>query len=100
MLLRRRGWILRGGRDVHVSRSNRRRWCWCCGLLLCSLGLKGVHLCDQVADVPTRGLMLITRLLSLIGELTLCTMEFSANSATRLAKGVARREGRELVIRV
>ena len=77
-----------------------RGWCWRRGLLLCSLGLEGVHLCDQVADVPARGLMVVTRLLSLIGELMLCTMRFSSDSARGLAKGVARREGRELVIRV
>ncbi len=99
-MLRKRGWIISGGRDVHAGRSSWRGWCWGCGLLLDSLGLKGVHFCDQVADVPARGLMPITRLLSLVGELTLGTMEFSANSARGLAKGVARREERELVIRV
>ncbi len=71
-----------------------------CGLLLASLGLEGVHLCNQVADVPARSLMPITRLSFLVGDLTLCTMEFSANSARGLAKGVARRDGRELVITV
>jgi hypothetical protein len=100
MQLRKRRRIRSGGRDVHAGKSIWRRWCCGCGLLLGSLGLKGVHLCDQVADVPARGLMLITRLMSLVGELTLCTMEFSADSTRGLAKGVAGREWRELVIRV
>ena len=100
MMLRRGRRIFRGNHDVHAGRRSWGGWCWGCGRLLASLGLKGVHLCNQVADVHARSLMPITRLSFLGGDLSLCTMEFSANSARRLARGAARREGRELVIRV
>ncbi len=100
MLLKRRRRIFSGNQDVHAGRGSWRGWCWGCGQLLASLGLEGVHLCNQVADVPARSLMPIARLLSLVGDLVLCTMEFSANSARGPAKGVVRRDWRELGIRI
>ncbi len=44
--------------------------------------------------------MLIKRLSRLVGGLLRYTVEFSANSARGLAKGVAKRDGRKLGIRV
>ena len=90
--------LLRGGRRQAFNGCRNRRWHR--GLILCSLGLEGVHLRDQVADVSTRRLMVVTCLSPLIGKLMLCTMKFSTDSARGLAKGVARRKGGKLVIGV
>ncbi len=69
-------------------------------MLLAPLGLDGVHLCNQLLDVVARSLVHIERLSCLVGGLLRCTMKFSANSARGLTKGMARRDRRELGIRV
>ncbi len=100
MMLRRGGLIFRCNHNVSVGSGSWGGRRWDCGQLLASLGLEGIHLRNQVADVPARSLMRIAALSSLVSDMLLCTTKFSANSARGLAKGVARREGRKLGIRV
>ncbi len=74
------------------------RGCWSCELILSPLGLESVHLRSQVADVSSGRLVSVTCLSPLIGQLTLGVMERSTDSAGRLAKRVARRDGGQFVI--
>ena len=90
--------LLRGRkRQTFTSCQNR---CRRRGLILYSLGLEGVHLRDQVADVSTPRLLVVAGLSPLMGQLALGVMEHSSDSAGRVAKRVAKRYGGQLVIRI
>ena len=74
------------------------RGCWSCRLFTSPLGLKSIHLCSQLADVSSGGLVVVAGFSPLIGQLKLGVVGHSTDPAGRLAKGVARRDRRQLLI--
>ena len=76
------------------------RGCWVSRLSLGPLGLKRVHLRVQLTDVPPRCLVIKMAFSPLVGQLKRSMVGRSTDPAGRLAKGVARRDGRKLLIGV
>ena len=76
------------------------RRCWVIRLFLSPLGLESVHLRGQLADVPPRCLVVEVAFAPLVGQLKLSVVARSTDPAGWLAKGMARRYGRELLLRV
>ena len=76
------------------------RRCWVSRLSLGPLGLKRVHLRVQLTDVPPRCLVVKMAFSPLVGQLMLSVVARSTDSAGWLAKGMARRDGRKLLLRV
>ena len=74
--------------------------CWIRRLFPSPLGLEGIHLRGQLADVSPGRLVVVAAFSPLIGQLTLGVVGHSTDPAGRLAKGVARRDGRQLLIGV
>ena len=76
------------------------RCCWVDRLFLSLLGFESVHLRGQLTDVPSRRLVGKAAFPPLVGQLKLGVVVHSTDPAGRLAKGVARRDGRQLLIGV
>jgi hypothetical protein len=76
------------------------RRCWVRRLSLSPLGLERVHLRGQLADVPPRRLIIEVAFAPLVGQLKLSVVARSTDPAGRLAKGMARRDGRKLLLGV
>ena len=76
------------------------QWCWVSRLFLSPLGLESVHLRVQLADVPSGCLVMKVAFAPLVGQLKLSVVARSTDPAGRLAKGMARRDGRKLLLRV
>ena len=69
-------------------------------VILSPVGLESVHLRSKVADVSSGSLVVIAAFSPLMGQLTLSVVGRSTDPTGRLAKGVARRDGRKLLIGV
>ena len=74
--------------------------CWISKLFLSPLGLESIHLRGQLADVSSGRLVVVAAFSPPMGQLTLSVVGHSTDPAGRLAKGVARRDGRQLLIGV
>jgi hypothetical protein len=73
---------------------------WVSRLFLSPLGLESIHLRGQLADVSSGRLVVVAAFSPLIGQLTLGVVGHSTDPAGRLAKGMARRDGRKFLLRV
>ncbi len=74
--------------------------CWISGLFLSPLGLESIHLRGQLANVSSRCLVIEAAFSPIVGQLKLSVVGRSTDPAGRLAKGVARRDVRKLLIGV
>ena len=83
------------GRGISMCRK-----CWVGRLSLSPLGLERVHLRGQLADVPSGCLVVEAAFSPLVGQLKLGVVARSTDPAGRLAKGMARRDGRKFLLRV
>ena len=76
------------------------QWRWVSRLFLSPLGLESVHLRVQLADMPSERLVIEAAFAPLVGQLKLGVVVRSTDTAGRLAKGMARRDGRKLLLGV
>ena len=76
------------------------RGCWICRPFLSPLGLKRVHLRSQLADAPSRCLVVEVAFAPLVGQLKLRVVARSTDPAGWLAEGMARWYGGKLLLRV
>ena len=76
------------------------RWCWICRLFRGPLGFKRVHLRCQLADAPSGRLVVKAALTPLMSQLELSVVARSTDAAGWLAVGMARRDGRKLLLGV
>ena len=74
--------------------------CWISRLFLSPLGLESIHLRGQLANVSSGCLVVEAAFSPLVGQLTLSVVGHSTDPAGRLAKEVARGDGRKLLIGV
>ena len=74
--------------------------CWISRLVLSPLGLESIHLRGQLANVSSRCLVIEAAFSPLVGQLKRNMVGRSTDPAGRLAKGVARKDGRKLLIGV
>ena len=74
--------------------------CWMSRLFLSPLGFESVHLRGELANVSSGCLVVEAAFSPLVGQLKRSMVGRSTDPAGRLAKGVARRDGRKLLIGV
>ena len=86
----------RSGRGISACQ----RCCWVGRLFLSLLGFERVHLRGQLKDVPSGCLVVKAAFAPLVGQLKLSVVVCSTDTAGRLAKGMARRDGRKILLRV
>ena len=74
--------------------------CWTSRLFFSPLGFESVHLRGELANVSSGCLVIEAAFSPLVGQLTLSVVGHSTDPTGRLAKGVAKRDGRQLLIGV